>query len=327
MKRYKEIRTLRRRAVTLSCIAVFALVTSLFGCSASDKNARTVVISFHGGGADQGFVDFIEAKVGETIALPQNRFTREGHTFEGWTWTADADGKPLEPGTEIVVEDEAAYVAAWREIGVSSAKQIDWDLESTWAEIDVAEGDTELVGTMGNWKGKEPGGVILVTNTTKRTIDLEATLTLVQTSGNDWTSQQTSAYAVSPGSSRLLHVYDSHRSDGLRWRIEVTDSPSWKGPLQESLGIEEVETDTDHVTVRLSNTGTHVVQIASARIVATTKDGTAYAGDAFRTGRIEPGASMDVTFTTNNMYEFDAFESFDKTERAYYIDGYANRNQ
>jgi len=327
MKRHQGIRTIRGWVITFSCVVMLAFIASLLGCSTSDEHARTVVISFHGGGADQGSVDSIEAEVGETIMLPPNGFTWEGHYFEGWTWTADADSKPLEPGTEVVVEDETAYVATWREIGSSSVKQIDWDFESTWAEIDVKEGDTELVGTMGNWKGKEPGGVILVTNKTERTIELEATLTLVQTSGNDWTSQQTSAYAVSPGASRLLHVYDSHRSDGLRWRIEVVDSPSWKAPLQESLEVEEVETKADRVTVRLTNTGEHVAQIASARIVASTEDGTAYAGDAFCSGKIEPGASMDVTFTKDNMYDFDAFGSFDKTERTYYIDGYSNLNQ
>lgn len=327
MKSDTGIRTVRGRAIILGCVAMLAFITSLMGCSTSDEHAQTVVISFHGGGADQGSVDPIEAEVGEAISLPPNGFTWEGHYFEGWAWTADADGKPLEPGTEIVVEDETAYVAVWREIGASSVKQIDWDYESTWVELDVTEGDTELVGTMGNWKGNEPGGVILVTNKTEQTIELEATLTLVQTSGNDWTSQQTSAYAVSPGASRLLHVYDSHRSDGLRWHIEVVDSPGWKAPLQESLEVEEVEADADRVTVRLTNIGEHVAQIASVQIVATTGDGDANAGNAFSTGKIEPGTSMDVTFTKNNMYDFDAFESFDTTERAYYIDGYSDRNQ
>ena len=315
----------------VGALCLLAIMAGLWGCAASDsedQQKQTVVVSFRAGGATDGSVDSVEVQVGDTIKLPENGFKWRRHYFVGWVPGYDEDGEPLEPGTEVVVEDETVYVAVWSEhVSTSSAvKVIDWDYESTWAKIEVHEEDTELEGTMGGWGGKESGGVIMVRNQTARVINLAATLTFVQRGGHDWLSSEYDVFDVAPGDRRMIHATDLNRSDGLRWHIEVRDAHSWTEPLKDNVRVEEVEATDDAVTIRLTNEGAHVARVFAVKMAATLPDKTLQGGDAFMTGDLEPGQSLDVTFEKKNMFEPDAITTFAETERVYYLDGYMNLN-
>ena len=94
-------KTTRLLPILLAVILVVAVVVA-----ACDKAAT---VSFLGGTGATGSVDAIETSVGEEITLPQNGFTKAGHTFAGWT----LDGKVYQPGDKYEVAGDVTFTAKW----------------------------------------------------------------------------------------------------------------------------------------------------------------------------------------------------------------------
>ena len=66
-------------------------------------------VSFDGNGADEGSVEDILAKPGETVTLPKIAFKRGKHRANGW----EANGKLYKAGDEVTVDGPVTYSVDW----------------------------------------------------------------------------------------------------------------------------------------------------------------------------------------------------------------------
>lgn len=109
MKKETNIMTKLTKRALLVVVAIVCVFTLTFAACQS-----TATLTFVGGeGAIGTPPRAITAKVGEEITLPENSFTKDGHTFAGWK----IGNKTLSVGDKYILNADAQAVAQWTKNG------------------------------------------------------------------------------------------------------------------------------------------------------------------------------------------------------------------
>lgn len=92
--------------LSLSIVLIFLL----------PKENKTVTLSFDANGGN-GYMESVSAKSGETIKLPDNRFSKYQYTFVGWSISKEGIAD-FADGTDYTVGDDSAYTlyAIWKPV-------------------------------------------------------------------------------------------------------------------------------------------------------------------------------------------------------------------
>ncbi|MDO4797585.1 MAG: InlB B-repeat-containing protein [Coriobacteriales bacterium] len=281
--------------------------------SMSYAAAWNVQVSFDGNESDGGSMEAVMVPLDSEYELPECAFTREGYSFSAWATTLD-DGegtKLYQPGDTYLVRTPVTFYARW-EPG-----------SATRATLSITDPKQELTGSLTGWDRKAKGGILLVKNETSDTLNIDADFKFVWGKADNG-HETDNAMAVAPGQTAMLYGIDLKRSDGVNYKVTCTKSESWMLPLGKNVEVKATDTAADHVTLTLTNKGEYPVVIAKVRCMAMDQEGTYYGGDSFTYGQLKPGESLEATFTKDNMYDRDAFTSFENLAFAPFVSGYVN---
>ena len=71
-------------------------------------------VKYNSNGGNES-ISNIKVKVGDTIALPKNIFTKAGYQFAGWCTNSDGSGRIYEEETEVKIQEDMTFYAQWEE--------------------------------------------------------------------------------------------------------------------------------------------------------------------------------------------------------------------
>ena len=250
----------------------------------------------------------------------------------------------LEPGTNGTVKLDATQVfggeglGSWNELkrtyyinGYAEERDEDNEGESKpgdaehvpSASLSVHEVGEKLTG---NLEGSAPSGVkayLLVKNETADPVALRATFGFKRASGKSASGFDDWADIVSPGETAMLCAKCHEKGvTSVDYELQCEKAEDWAKPLSEILNVTEVSSDDATVTIRITNKGAQRAFISSRRCVAKDADGRTHAADEFSQSNLDPGESLDVTFSKSSMFDPDAFYTWEGLERTYYIGGH-----
>lgn len=140
---------LTKRALLVVVAIVCVLTLTLAACQS------TATLTFVGGeGAIGTPPRAITAKVGEEITLPENSFTKDGHTFAGWK----IGNKTLSVGDKYILNADAQAVAQWTKNGTPEPETVTlyfhnvdgWEAVAAYSWCGEGANEVKLLGT---WPG------------------------------------------------------------------------------------------------------------------------------------------------------------------------------
>lgn len=205
---------------------------------------------------------------------------------------------------------------------------------------EVAPGDAERVPSealtlgevgqtlTGNLEGGGPKGnkgYLVVRNATDKPVSLSAKFTYLDAEGNKATGvtgYDDSTDVVGPDQSVMLCA--KAFGDGVAsvaYEVTSAESESWATPPQ-NLEVEELSVTETSLRVRVTNKNQRRAFVIGYRCLAADTEGRTHAAEAYGTSDLQPGESTEVTFSASDVFDPDAFATWEGLERTYYFNGH-----